>query len=199
MGRKVAYSVAVVVLLGAIAFAALDVWPWPRLNDQRRLPSAPRGWIASDTLHAGESLGDVFGRHGIGAQVLADLVGRLKFDPRRLKAGLVFRFGHRDSAVTADSVTIRTAPDEETRLLRSDDRWLAERRSIQWASHPVRVEGQVAGVPGCDRRGAGQAHQLLIAKDMADQFVAGRDAVQRGFPVVGRDATISDGDQFVTG
>ena len=176
MGRKVAYSVAVVVLLGATAFAALDFWPWPRLNDQRRLPSAPRGWIASDTLHAGESLGDVFGRHGIGAQVLADLVGRLTFDPRRLKAGLVIRFGHRDSAVTADSVTIRTAPDEETRLLRSDDRWLAERRSIQWASHPVRVEGQVVTSLYDALAGAGATEALdadfriRLAWDLADVF-----------------------------
>lgn len=144
MGRRVAFGAAVVVLLGAATFAALGFWPWPRLNDPRPRPAAVRMWTTSDTLHPGESLGDVFGRHGIGSQMLADLADRLHFDPRRLRAGLVFRFGHRDSASTPDDVTIRTAPDEETRLRRSEDRWVAERRAIRWTAHVVRVEGRVA-------------------------------------------------------
>ncbi len=144
MGRKVAFGAAVVVLLGAATFAALGFWPWPRLNHQRPTLPVARVWVTNDTLHPGESLGDVFGRHGIGTQMLADLAGRLHFDPRRLRAGLVFRFGHRDSASAPNDVTIRTAPDEETRLLRSEDRWVAERRPIRWTGHTARVEGRVA-------------------------------------------------------
>ncbi len=176
MGRKVASAAAVVVLLGAATFAALGSWPWSRLTDRRPPAPAVRGWIARDTLHPGESLGDVFGRHGIGAQVLADLANRLTLDPRRLKAGLVFRFGQRDSAAAPDSVTIRTAPDEETRLLRSDDRWVAERRAIRWTSHPVRLEGRVATSLYDALTGARSTEpldpdlRLRLAWDLADVF-----------------------------
>lgn len=176
MGRKVAFGAAVAVLLGATAFAALDFWPWPRLGDRPPGPATPRLWVRSDTLHPGESLSDVFGRHGIGAGVLSDLADRLHFDPRRLKAGLILRFAHRDTASVPEHVTIRTAPDEETRLRRADDKWVAERREIRWTPHTVRLEGRIATSLYEAMDGATASESLdgdarvRLAWDLADVF-----------------------------
>src|SRR5262249_13744583 len=55
-------ALAAAVVLGAWAFALADQWPW------ERLPPAPAPVIRRtsitlpDTLHPGESLGDLFGR-----------------------------------------------------------------------------------------------------------------------------------------
>ena len=68
---------AVVGLRAAVGAARTAVAPPP-------IPAA-NGWIAPDTLQAGESLSDLFGRHGIGGVDLPRVVELLGLDPRRLR------------------------------------------------------------------------------------------------------------------
>jgi len=146
MRRFVAIGLALAVLAAAAMFAAADAWPWRRLEPVATASAAlepARAWTRSDTLQPGETLGELFGRHGIGAVDLEAVVSLLGIDPRRVRAGQVFDFGHLDSAAGSTDVTVRVRPDLETRVARSDDRWLAEERPIRWDRHPVRLEGRI--------------------------------------------------------
>ncbi len=126
---------AVVGLRAAVGAARAAVAPPP-------IPAA-NGWIAPDTLQAGESLSDLFGRHGIGGVDLPRVVELLGIDPRRLPAGLVVQFGGHDSTPDAVHVTVRTRPDVETTLLRAGADWTAARRAIRWDTTLGRVAGQI--------------------------------------------------------
>ncbi len=146
MRRLVATGLALAILGAAAMFAAADAWPWRRLEPvAATTPPGPtvRGWTTSDTLRQGETLGELFNRQGLGAVDLEAVVSLLGIDPRRLRAGQVFNFGHHDSATGPTDVTVRVRPDLETRVARSDDRWLAEERPIRWDRHPVRLEGRI--------------------------------------------------------
>jgi murein DD-endopeptidase MepM/ murein hydrolase activator NlpD len=145
MRRLAGFVLAVVVVAGAATFAWVDRWPWQRLAPPPAavLPVEPRTWVAPDTLHPGESLGDLFGRHGLGAPDLVRLVDLFQLDPRRLRAGLVFQFGHAESDSMPTAVTLRTRSDEEIQVLRLAANWTAERRAIRWAARPIRVEGTI--------------------------------------------------------
>ena len=147
MKRALRVALAAAVLLAAAVFASNGSWPWRRLTDVAPPVAAPVQAppvrIASDTLRSGEALGDLFGRHGIGALDLTSVLDLLGLDPRRVKAGLVFRFAHPDSTDGSTGVMVRTRPDEEMQVIRAGDRWTAERRPIRWASHLVRVEGKI--------------------------------------------------------
>ena len=151
MGRFLKATAALAVLAAAFAFAAKGVWPWRRLEVVAPpvIAAEPvERWVASDTLRPGETLGDLFGRHGIGAIDLQSVVRLLGLDPRRVRAGQVFRFGHEeapsDSGASLVDVTVRTSHDRELRIVRTADDWIAEPREIRWERHPVRLEGRVS-------------------------------------------------------
>jgi len=118
MRRVAGFVVALIVVAGAAALALVDRWPWQQLAAPPA-PVLPRRTWAPDTLHRGESLGDLFARHRLGPDDLDRLVDLFRLDPRRLRAGLVFRFGHERADSTPTAVTLRTRSDEEIRASRS--------------------------------------------------------------------------------
>jgi murein DD-endopeptidase MepM/ murein hydrolase activator NlpD len=183
MGRLVASGLALAILTAAAIFAAADSWPWRRLETRLAGPatdpgaeSEPNGWTASDTLRAGEMVADLFGRNGIGLVDLGRVLDLLGLDPRRIRAGQVFQFGHRDSAPGPDEVIVRVHADRETRVARADDGWLAEERAIRWERHPVRLEARIEtslydALTGATWSEAIRADERVrLAWDLADVF-----------------------------
>jgi hypothetical protein len=112
MRRTLALGAASAIVVGAFALASDGRWPWRRLPPAPPAPIPLRTWITHDTLRPGESLAELFGRHGLGPADLGALVERLRLDPRRLRAGLEFRFGHHEAAPGVTDVTYRSATDE---------------------------------------------------------------------------------------
>ena len=143
MRPRLAWGVALTVVLGAAVFALRrEAW---RRGTPVSAPTEPRAdsTTASDTLQPGESLGDVFGRHGIDGGEIPRLVELLGIDPRRLPAGLVLQFGRPDSVSGATAITVRTGPEEEMVLARVGLDWIATPRVIRWETSIDRVVGHI--------------------------------------------------------
>jgi murein DD-endopeptidase MepM/ murein hydrolase activator NlpD len=175
MRRVAGFVVALIVVAGAAALALVDRWPWQQLAAPPA-PVLPRRTWAPDTLHRGESLGDLFARHRLGPDDLDRLVDLFRLDPRRLRAGLVFRFGHERADSTPTAVTLRTRSDEEIRASRLQAEWIAEHREIHWAARPIRVEGSIESSLSEAVETATASEQLTdeerirLAWDLADVF-----------------------------
>jgi murein DD-endopeptidase MepM/ murein hydrolase activator NlpD len=177
MRRTLGSLAAAAVVVTAVRFATSERWPWRRLEVVAPPAAiAPRVHTATDTLQSGESLGELFARHGIGHVDLLELVGVLGIDSRRMRAGEVFRFDHSDGDTTAFAVTLRATPNEELRAVRGDETWAAQRRAVRWDSRLVRVEGRVASSL-YDAMAAALADEPLtavervrLAWDLADVF-----------------------------
>jgi len=177
MRRVLAVGGATVILLGATALTFDGRWPWRRLET----PAPAAVLLApppttSDTLRPGEALGDLFGRHGIGALDLPGAVRALGLDPKRLRAGLVFRFRHDDAGDPPSRVTVRTRADEELELSRGADSWTAERRLIRWSRRTERLEGSIetslydALMLGLASESLDEGDRIRLAWDLADVF-----------------------------
>ena len=139
MRRRLAFWIAVTVVLGAAVFALRgDGWPG---GSPIPPPAGAKATTTTDadTLQPGESLGDVFGRQGIDGGEVPRLVELFGIDPRRVPAGFVVQFGHVDSASGAMAITVRTRPEEETMLARVGPDWIATRRAIRWETSVDRV------------------------------------------------------------
>ena len=143
MRRSLARVVLGMVVLAATGLAWRASRPATRVAMLAPPTSAPSDWIAQDTLRPGETLGALFGRHGIGGVDAPRLIELLGIDPRRLPAGLAVRFAHRDSAPEPMDVTVRTRPDEEITVARVGADWIAKRRVIRWDTAWGRVVGQI--------------------------------------------------------
>lgn len=134
--------IAAGLIVGGIALAVSRTPPASE-TEGLEPPAEPVTWVANDTLAPGQQLGDLFGRHGIGAGELQDVLDLLGLDPRRVPAGQAFRFTREDSLGTALEVTVRTSPEAETRVLRGDSGWTASVRPIRWETHQVRLESTI--------------------------------------------------------
>ncbi len=143
MRRSLAWGLAITVILWAAVVAIRGVG-W---RAESPMPPPVRAGAAAttapDTLHPGQSLSDVFGRHGIDGGDVPRLVELLGIDPRRLPAGLVLEFGHADSASGAMAITVRTGAEEEMRLIRAGPDWIATRRAIRWETSVDRIVGHI--------------------------------------------------------
>ncbi|HEY7635906.1 MAG TPA: peptidoglycan DD-metalloendopeptidase family protein [Gemmatimonadales bacterium] len=138
---------ALLVLGGAALFATSGRWPWRRLD----LPVArPILVLPADSLHEtldtlrrGETLSQLFARHGITDLDLSRLDPSLSLDPRRLRSGLIFSF----RAVSPDShpthISVRTAPEQRVTFRRVANGWDPKVEPIAWRSEPVRIEGAI--------------------------------------------------------
>ncbi len=138
---------AVLVLGGAALFATSGRWPWRRLD----LPVArPILVLPTDSLHEtldtlrrGETLSQLFARHGITDLDLRRLDPSFSLDPRRLRSGLIFSF----RAVSPDShpthISVRTAPEQRVTFRRVASGWDPTVEAITWRSEPVRIEGAI--------------------------------------------------------
>lgn len=139
-------SYAFLILGAATLFAARGQWPWQRLSDVPvALPivvSDPFR-VVSDTLHTGESVSTLLARQGVTGLDFGAIADLLKFDPRRLRAGLVFSV-HRD--VTTDEATrIEMQPDHTQRLrfIRTSSGWSGESVPIRWITDTIRIQGVI--------------------------------------------------------
>lgn len=139
---------AVAVFTAAAYFAATGAWPWHRLADQPAPLNPPAAAAAVpthshlvDTLHAGETLSELLERHKMVGINLASLTDA--FNPRRLRAGLIFNFRRPVEDSVPDRVTVRTGPEQRLQFTRIANDWSAGVDSIAWHPEVVRAEGDI--------------------------------------------------------
>jgi len=167
------------VLLGASAFALTGRWPWHRMELHEAPPivvtAAPFVEVL-DTLRRGETLSELLARQGVADLDLSRLGLKTSFDPRRLRAGLVFRFRRPAPDSSPTRVTVRATPEELVVFERKAGEWSGSVKPIAWRAEPIRIEGAIdnslyeaidAGVPGnlldADAR-------IRLAWDLADIY-----------------------------
>jgi murein DD-endopeptidase MepM/ murein hydrolase activator NlpD len=141
---------AVLVFGAAAYFYASGTWPWHRLSFDAapKLATvapllAPATTESVDTLHQGETVSALFARHGVDGIDLPTLSRKLAFDPRRLRAGLVFSFRHAAPDSEPEAITVRTSPEQRLLFTRAASGWDAQAEAIEWRPEIVRVEGNI--------------------------------------------------------
>ena len=97
-----------------------------------------------DTLRRGETLSDLFARHGVERSRPHRLARGLPLDPRRLRPGLVFSFRTtaRDTAPTR--ISVRTSPEQRV-IFPPGLGWLERRGRADRAgsAEAMRIEGPI--------------------------------------------------------
>jgi murein DD-endopeptidase MepM/ murein hydrolase activator NlpD len=170
------------VVGAAAAFALTGWWPWRRLPPAAPAAVVPRPVVAStirevvDTLRRGETVSDLFVRHGVGDLDLNRTDTSRALDPRRLPSGLVFSFRQPDTAAAPTQVSVRTGPERRVVFTHGADGWRSQVETIAWRSETMRAEGGIdnslyealdAQVP--DEQLDGSDRQRL-AWDLADVY-----------------------------
>ncbi len=141
--RRLLAVVPLLIVLAAGAFALKGAWPWHRLEVAAPI-EVTQAWMESaDTLHRGETLSDLFARHGVSPVAISALTTAKLLDPRRIRPGLVFNF--RQSMADSEPSRVRFRADADTRvfLQRVDDGWDAQSEAIPWSPEVVRVDGDI--------------------------------------------------------
>ena len=140
--------IALILLVVAAGFAAARHDGY--LRDFRTAPAVvvtqPPVRVTTDTLHARETLSDVFARQGV-TDVDWTAIRRAvdAFDPARLRAGLVFTFQQRHGEEEPHAVAVRTSWDTQVYLRRAGDgRWAASLERVPWTAETFVIEGTVA-------------------------------------------------------
>jgi len=152
----------------AAAVVALGVRrPWQRTE---LLVAAPIEVVADlstevlDTLRRGETLSELLARQGILDLDLSRLDPTVAFDPRRLRAGMVFSFRRPMADSLPDRITVRATPEQRVVFRRAADRWDTQVDSILWRSEPYRIEGAIDN----------SLYEALDAQVSDDQLDAGQ-------------------------
>ena len=167
-------ATALVALAGYFAWRG-TVWP------RRPLTAAPmvvtRVFAETrDTLKRGETLSDLFARHGIASFQIPGPADLSAFDPRRLAAGLVFNFRRDLSDSIPAWIEVRTGPEQRLRFVRVARDWSMERAPIAWRSESVRMEGPITSSlyetfdGQVDESVLGQRERVRLAWDLADIY-----------------------------
>ncbi len=145
MGRR-KLAAASVLLLAASTAALAGRWPWRRLE----LPVAPPILVTADlftethdTLRRGETLSELFARHGVQDLDLSAVRRSGVLDPRRLRAGLVFAFRREPPDSPPTRITVRTTPAQRVSFHRVDQGWDAEVEPIAWHPERIRLHGAI--------------------------------------------------------
>lgn len=171
-------SAAAVVMIAAATAALSGRWPWPRLPSPPPLPPPlppPTAVVVTrDTLRQGETLSELFARHGLAVE--AERYATV-LNPRRLRAGLEFYVRRRVTDSLPSEVSVRTSPEQRVFLrLASTGTWEASTQDIGWVVEPVRVEGTIetslydALNAAVDSGMAGPDGGVRLAWDLADVF-----------------------------
>src|SRR5690606_5339410 len=132
-----AFALATMILVAAGAYAAAGDWPWRRPGPTPLPPVAVLFSERLDTLRRGESVSQLFARQGLGDFVLAPEATGGLFEPRRLRAGLVFSFQRRGDDSIPSRVYFRSSPEQRVALIRADGGWHPVAEPIRWTSEPV--------------------------------------------------------------
>lgn len=145
--RALVFPLAVAVLLAAGALGARGSWPWVRLSD---LPTARPivvmypFRIVRDTLQRGETVSALLLREGVTGLDVSALASALRFDPRKIQAGLVFSVRREGTSGLPTHVEFRPNPDERLRFVRTAaGSWTAEAVPIHWTMDTIRVSGDI--------------------------------------------------------
>jgi murein DD-endopeptidase MepM/ murein hydrolase activator NlpD len=178
--RKLGLPAAVLVLTAAAYFQLSDRWPWKRLTESPAPPAVVQPLIrfieTLDTLRRGETLSDLFARHGIEGVDLHRLDPALALNPRRLRPGLVFSFGRMETDSAPTRILVRTTPEQRVTFSRVAEGWNAEAEPIRWRSEQARIEGAIdnslyealdAGVADSQLDGV---NRRRLAWDLADVY-----------------------------
>lgn len=145
--RFLFFPSAVAVLGAATLFASRGSWPWQRLSDvPTALPIVVTDpfKVVTDTLHSGETVSTLLARQGVTGFDVSALANLLRFDPRRLRAGLEFSL-HKD-AVSDQATRIELQPDATQRLRfirTSGGNWAGESVPIRWVTDTIRIAGVI--------------------------------------------------------
>jgi murein DD-endopeptidase MepM/ murein hydrolase activator NlpD len=138
---------ALAVFTAAAGFAMTGHWPWRRLDLPVARPivvtAAPRVDEIRDTLHRGETVSDLFARHGVMDLDLSGLDPALDLNPRRLRSGLVFRFARSRPDTVPSLISVRAAPEQRVVFRRVADGWDTVVEPIAWRPEQVRIEGAI--------------------------------------------------------
>ena len=145
--RRIGGAVLAVGVIAA-ALAAAARFPGPRHHAPVTRPAvAPEAVDLSaetvDTLHRGETISDVFARHGVVDLDFSRLDPALALDPRRLRPGLVLSFRQGPADSFPSRITVRSAPEHRVSFQRVADHWDSAVEPIQWRPERVRIEGAI--------------------------------------------------------
>ena len=100
----------------------------------------------ADTLHARETVSQLFVRRGVNDVNWTALGQAVRsFDPARVRAGLVFLFQQRHGDSTPYAVNARVSRDERLWLRRVSTGWSASLERIPWRTEPLVVSGTIDG------------------------------------------------------
>ena len=95
-----------------------------------------------DTLHRDEVLGTLLVRRGVpGAEVTRVLAAAPDLDPRRARAGQVFKVRYLTGDSIPERITTRLDTDRLLHISRAGDGWNGQIETIYWQVQSRRVEG----------------------------------------------------------
>lgn len=145
--RRLLLVGSVAVVLAGWVFAVRGDWPWARPVSAPPSLTLPPADLTPDevldTLRRGETISDLFARQGVLGFELGQLARSIGWDPRRLRAGLVFRFLRHRSDSLPIGVTVRTGPEERIRLYRASTGWTGVREPVRWAPEVIRLGASI--------------------------------------------------------
>ena len=149
--RFVRLGLAVAVFAAAALFASTGRWPWRRLPTAAERPVLPTPVLPAtlpasetfDTLRRGETISELFGRHGVQDLDVATLGPAVSLNPRRLRSGLVFSFRHAGADTLPTHISVRTGPEQRVVFRRVADGWDGLVEPIAWKSEEIRIEGAI--------------------------------------------------------
>lgn len=145
--RRLLIAGSVAVVLAGWTFAVRGNWPWTRFEPTTpslSFPSAdPLPDPILDTLRRGETISDLFARQGVAGFELGQLARSIGWDPRRMRAGLVFSFLRHPSDSLPRGVTVRTGPEERIRLHRASTGWTGVREAVRWSADVIRLGASI--------------------------------------------------------
>jgi murein DD-endopeptidase MepM/ murein hydrolase activator NlpD len=141
MALRTGMSVSVLTMAGV--FAWRGSWPWHQLEVRTPILVSESFEESADTLRPGETLSHLLARHNIRGLPMPGLPQQLSFDPRRLRAGMVFHFRQAAGDSAPSRILVRTSRDERLRFRRDDTGWTVERIAIPWRVEPIRLQGPI--------------------------------------------------------
>jgi len=141
--RRIRLAVPFALLGFGAWFGLTDDWPWHRLHVAAPIVVDFAYEESADTLHGGETVDELLARQQVRGLDLQDIADRFGFDPRRVRAGLVFNFVRPRTDSVPSGFSVRTGPEQRLRFVRADGSWQAEAEAIAWRPEVVRIAGPI--------------------------------------------------------
>jgi len=140
------YAVAGALVVGGLAWATREAWPWRRpLTASPIVVNAAYADVTA-TLGRRETLSDVLARGGVtGRDYAAFLAAAQSLPVRRLRPGLTFELRRLKTDRIASRVTVRLSPERRLTVVRGDGDagWVETIETIPWAITRLRVTAAI--------------------------------------------------------